>query len=171
MISYGILSYFFGVSLGIIGMHGFYLCSSPLCLFSSLCVCVCAFVCVCMCKGVYISKTRIHPKGRDIFHNTCVSSVFLALTFHLFVWSMTALQAWSVLVSPSATGPTPSAWVGRGSGQLWSPLDLPSMAWPLSPGLWPNVYEAGLATPLKARVQFSGAVGPKGPYHSMARLP
>ena len=78
-----------------------------------VCLCVCAFVCVCMCKGVYISKTRIHPKGRDIFHNTCVSSVFLALTFHLFVWSMTALQAWSVLVSPSATGPTPKCLGGK----------------------------------------------------------
>lgn len=43
------------------------------------------------------------------------------------------------------------------------------MAWLLLPGLWPNVHEAGLAQPLKARVYFSRAIGQKGPDHAIAK--
>ena len=110
---------------------------------------------------VYVSKTRAHPEGSWYFSQYLY---FFELAFPLFVWSVTALQAWSGLMSPSATSPAPSPWVGGGSvssafllhGLTSAPKTVAQCPW------------GWLGKHLKDRAHFSRAVGQKDPFHSIA---
>lgn len=91
---------------------------------------------------VYVSKTRAHPEGSWYFSQYLY---FFELTFPLFVWSVTALQAWSGRMSPSQRHLLPVP----GWEEDPSPLHFFSVAWPLPPRPWPSVHEAGFTNPSK----------------------
>ena len=124
---------------------------------------MCMLVCW-ACAYVFMSlKQQPTLRGHDIFHNTCIASVFLWINFSIVCVVCDCIAS---LIWPHVSNCNITYSQSLGGKRLR--LLCISSPWL---GLYPQDHgpvSVRLGKPLKDRAHFSRAVGQKDPFHSIA---